>query len=141
MTEGYDPDDVPVHRDDAARDAAYERAQAAGEPYFAIERVDGGYAITYDLLPAGAQLTRPVVADLRERVTASVEDVVGDPDRPTGEVGHSIGDSLGNLSTFATEETAREVAATLSRIVLERDNWTDASDGVGGTGADPHRND
>lgn len=127
MSEGYEPSEVPLYADRATVDEEYAAAEAAQSPFFAIEAYDEGYVITYDLLPAGKQLSGPARRELDERVTRAVEDIVGDESRPTAEVGHSVGDSLGSISFFEREETAREVAAMVSRLVLDRDNWVEAS--------------
>lgn len=126
MPAGYAPADVPVCADTAVRDDAYETATAEGEPFFAVERYDEGYAVTYDLLPAGVQLAAPAHSELTERVTRTVEAIVGDEANATVEVSRSISPSLGNISFFEREETAREVAATLSRLVLDENNWVPA---------------
>lgn len=127
MSEEYAPSDVPLCRDRASVEERYAAAERDGEPFFAVERYDEGYAVTYDLLPAGYQLTTPARRELDERLTRAVEDVVGDDALPTSEVSRSVGDSLGSVSLFEREETAREVAAVVSRIVLDRHNWVEAT--------------
>jgi hypothetical protein len=124
---GYEPSAVPLYGDRATVEQQYAAAEAAERPFFAIERYEEGYAITYDLLPAGAQLAEPAVSELDERVTRVVEGLVGDDARETTEVSRSIGDSLGQLSFFDGEDGAREVAATISVIVLDEDNWVAAA--------------
>jgi len=135
---GYDPSDVPVYEDTAARDEAYHRAERESTPFLAVERYEGGYAVTYDLLPAGHELSRPTRKELNERLTKKVEAVVGDAG-PTTEVSKTVGESLGSVSLFAREETAREVAALVSRFVLDESNWVEASPPDSG-GVDPRRN-
>lgn len=127
MTEGYAPSDVPLYPDQPTREDEYQRAQADGVPFFAVEQYEEGYALTYDLLPAGSQLAGPAYRELEEQATRTVESIVGDSSLPTAEVGRSIGDSLGNISFFEKESTAREVAAVVSRIVLDETNWVDAT--------------
>jgi len=124
---GYEPSEVPLYGDRATVEREYADAESAGRPFFAIERYEEGYAITYDLLPAGAQLAEPAVSELDERVTRVVEGLVGDDARETTEVSRSIGDSLGQLSFFDSEDGAREVAATVSVVVLDENNWVAAS--------------
>ena len=126
MTEGFAPSDVPLYEDQQARDDAYYQAEAESSPFFAVERYEEGYAITYDLLPAGKELSEPMRKELNEQVTRTVEDVVGDDALATVEVSRSIGASLGNISFFERESTARDVAVVVSRIVLDEANWVDA---------------
>lgn len=109
---------MPLYEDQQARDDAYHEAEAESTPFFAVERYEEGYAITYDLLPAGHELSEPMRKELNERVTRTVEDVVGDEALATVEVSRSIGASLGNVSFFQREATARDVAAVISRLVL-----------------------
>jgi len=127
VPDGYDPERVPVYDDIDTRDREYEAAQSAGEPFFAVERYPDGYAITYDLLPAGRELTLDAYADLSESLTAEVEAVVADETRPTTEVRKTVGESLGSVSYFASEESAREVAAAISTTVLDPSNWVEAT--------------
>jgi len=127
VTPGYTPSDVPVYEDETARDEAYRRAERESEPFFAVERYEGGYAVTYDLLPAGQALSKPARKELDERLTREVEDIVGDAARPTTEVGKTVGEELGTVSLFEREETAREVAAFASRTVLDEANWVAAT--------------
>lgn len=124
---GYEPSEVPLYGDRTTVDEEYAAAEDDEAPFFAIEAYEEGYVVTYDLLPAGKQLSGPACRELDERVTRTVEDVVGDEGRPTTEVSRSIGDSLGSISFFHREDTAREVAAVVSAIVLDRDNWVDAT--------------
>ncbi len=140
VSEGYAPDEVPLYRDLDTRDEQYERAQNSAEPFFAVEQYEEGYAITYDLLPAGSQLAEPARQELDERLTRAVEEVVGDTDRPTAEVSRTVGDSLGNVSFFGREESAREVAAVVSTIVLDESNWVTGQP-PDPTGPDTRRND
>lgn len=133
---GYEPSAVPLYEDREAVEDAYADAERNERPFFAVEAYEEGFAITYDLLPAGYQLSEPAVSELDERSVRAVEDIVGDESRPTAEVSRSIGDSLGQLSFFDREESAREVAAAVSVIVLDEDNWVPASppSGPGGPG-------
>ncbi|MEA5387274.1 hypothetical protein VB779_09550 [Haloarculaceae archaeon H-GB11] len=59
-------------------------------------------------------------------MTSEVEAVVADDSLPTVEVSKSISPSLGQIAHFEREDTARQVAATLSQTVLDEDNWVDA---------------
>ena len=140
VTEEYAPSDVPVYEDASARDAAYERAEREGTPFFAVERYDEGYAVTYDLLPAGRELARPARKELDEQLTRELEAIVGEESLPTREVSKSIGDSLGNISLFERERTARRAAAVAARIALDESNWVEASPPEGSSGAEFRRN-
>lgn len=111
-----------------ARDEHYRNAESEGEPYLAIERYEEGYTVTYDLLPAGAELSQPMAKELNERVVRAVESVVGDDQRATAEVSQSISASLGNVGVFETERAAGEVAAVIARLALDEDNWVDATE-------------
>jgi hypothetical protein len=127
VTEPSDPSEIPLYGDRATVEEQYRAAEAAAEPFFGIERYEEGYAITYDLLPAEAQLAEPAMSELETRVTRDIERIVGDESRPTTEISRSIGDSLGQLSFFASEESARTVAATVSTIVLDEANLVEAT--------------
>lgn len=129
-----------LYEDAQDRDEAYHAAEAESVPFFAIEQYDEGYAITDDLLPAGYELSEPMCKELNERVTRRVEDVVGEEGLATVEVSRSIGTSLGNVSFFQRESTARDVAAVVSRLVLDGANWVEA-DGPGDlSSTEVHRN-
>ncbi len=134
VTEGYEPAEVPCYEDQATRDAEYERAERERTPFFAVERYEEGYAVTYDLLPAGSELSRPARKELDERLTRELEDLVGDPSIPTREASKSVGASLGSISLFGREETARRVAAVASRFVLDESNWVEATPPEGSAG-------
>lgn len=140
VSEGYDPADVPLYETQDARDEAYRRAEREGTPFFAVERYEEGYAVTYDLLPAGRELSKPARKELNERLTREVESVVGDPAVPTAEVSKTVSESLGSVSLFERERTAREVAALVSRTVLDEANWVEASPPDAATGTDVRRN-
>ncbi|WP_246023024.1 hypothetical protein [Halosimplex halophilum] len=140
MPVGFEPSEIPCYEDADERDAAYERAEREGTPFFAVERYDEGYAVTYDLLPAGRELSKPARKELDERLTRELEAVVGDESVPTREVSKSVGDSLGNVSLFEREGTARRVAAVAARIALDESNWVEASPPEGSSGAEFRRN-
>lgn len=127
VSAGYAPDEVPLYENRPAVEQEYQAAETEQVPFFAIEQYEEGFAITYDLLPADAELAEPVVSELDERVTREVESIVGDESRPTTEVSRSIGNSLGQLSFFVSEESARTVAAAMSVLVLDENNWVAAS--------------
>ncbi|MEF8852613.1 MAG: hypothetical protein V5A44_00615 [Haloarculaceae archaeon] len=136
---GYTPSDVPLFEDEDALDAGYRRAERESTPFFGVERYEAGYAVTYDLLPAGRALSKPARKELDERLTREVEEVVGDPALPTAEVGTTVGEELGTVSLFEREETAREVAALVSQTVLDEANWVPVSP-ADSTDADARRN-
>jgi hypothetical protein len=127
VSQRYTPADVPLYEDQGARDEGYRRAEREGVPFFAVEGYEGGYAVTYDLLPAGRELSKPACKELDERLTREVEAVVADPSVPTGEVSKTVSESLGSVSLFEREETARELAAFISETVLDEANWVEAS--------------
>jgi hypothetical protein len=127
VTAGYDPEAVPIYEDRAAVEAAYARAEREREPFFGVETYEEGYAVTYDLLPAGKQLAPPAYAEVGERITREVEAIVGDDSLPTTEVSRTVGESLGNVSFFQREASARRVAATVSQLVLDEANWVAAT--------------
>ena len=123
---GYEPREVPLYGDRETVERKYSEAEREGEPFFAVEQYDEGYAVTYDLLPAGHQLAPTTATEVRERLTREVEDIVGDEGLPTREVSKSVSASLGNVSFFQREQSARRVAAVISTLVLDEANWVDA---------------
>ena len=120
---GYEPREVPLYGDRETVERKYSEAERRGEPFFAVEAYEQGYAVTYDLLPAGTQLAPPTATEVGERLTREVEDIVGDDGLPTTEVSKSVSASLGNVSFFQREESARRVAAVISTLVLDEANW------------------
>lgn len=140
MSGGYDPAEVPLCEDQQAREEAYRRAERESEPFFAVERYEGGYAVTYDLLPAGRELSKPARKELTEHLTREVESLVADPSVPTVEVSKTVSESLGSVSLFEREGTARDVAAVVSRTVLDERNWVEATPPDHGTEVDLRRN-
>lgn len=123
---GYEPHEVPLYGDRETVEQEYSDAERRGEPFFAVEAYEEGYAVTYDLLPAGQQLATTTATEVGERLTREVEDIVGDERLPTTEVSKSVSPSLGNISFFQREESARRVAAVISTLVLDEANWVDA---------------
>lgn len=134
MPAGYEPHEVPLYGDRETLEAEYAAAERAGEPFLAVEVYDEGYAVTYDLLPTGKELAPPAASEVRERITREVEDVVADERLPTAEVSRSVSASLGHVAFFQREQTARRVAAVVSRIVLDEANWVDATPPEGARG-------
>jgi hypothetical protein len=141
MSGSLSPSGVPLYEDQATRDEQYGAAEAESRPFFAVEQYEEGYAVTFDLLPAGAQLTEAARTEVRDLVTARVEALVADPDDPTAEVGHTVSDSLGNVSFLHNESTARELAADISEVVLDEANWEPATKPGGGANPGNRRND
>jgi hypothetical protein len=127
VSAGYAPAEVPLYRDREAVETGYATAEREETPFFAVEHYEEGFAVTYDLLPAGAELSEPALAELEERITREVEAVVADDAAPTTEVTRSVGNSLGQFSFFTREETARQIAATVSVVVLDEANWVTAT--------------
>ena len=105
----------------------YAAAEREGEPFFAVEAYEEGYAVTYDLLPAGKELAPPAASEVEERLTREIEDIVADERTPTAEVSKSVSASLGHVAFFGREHSARRVAATISTVVLDQANWVEAS--------------
>ena len=126
VTQGYDPTEVPLYEGREAVEEGYAAAQREHVPFLAVEAYEEGYAVTYDLLPAGRQLAPTAHHEVAERLTREVEAVVGDESLPTAEVSRSVSASLGHVSFFGREETARRVAAAISRVVLDEANWVEA---------------
>lgn len=125
MTPAEDESRIPVYEGQSGVEAAYERAERDGVPFFGIEHYEEGYAVTYDLLPAGKRLARTAHKEVKVRLTSEIEEIVGDSQRQTAEVSKTVNDSLGNVSMFATEESARRVARAIAPVVLEEANWVD----------------
>jgi len=142
VSDGYEPAEIPLYEGQAAVDEAYAAAERNREPFLAIEQYDQGYAVTYDLLPAGYQLAPTARKEVTERLTREVESIVADDALPTAEVSRSVSDSLGHVSFFGREDSARRVAAVLSPLVLDETNWVEATppDSAPGTGAGNRRN-
>lgn len=134
----HTPSDIPVYEDQQARDEQYRDAESDGRPYLAVERYEAGYTVTYDLLPAGAELSPPMAKELNERVVRTVESVVADDGHTTVEVSQSISASLGNVGVFETERAACEVAAVIATLALDEANWVEAAE-MGGPGGDSLR--
>jgi hypothetical protein len=139
MPESPGAAEIPVYEDPDVRDRQYAAAESASDPYLAVERVQVGYAVTFDLLPAGAQLTPEAREGVRDRLHAEVETVVGDADRPERELSHNLGPALGSVAAFQDEDAARAVAAALAEVVLEEANWEPHEPPDGGL--DPFSND
>lgn len=123
MTDAQDEFKIPVFSGKAAVEAGYAQAQQDGVPFFGIEEYDEGYAVTYDLLPADEQLAPTARKEVQTRLTAEVEDIVGDSSLATVEVSKSVNDSLGNVSMLESEASARRIARAIAPIVLDTANW------------------
>ena len=117
------PEDVPVYTDPDVRDLRYHEAEAEGAPYLAVEAYEEGYAVTFDLMPAGVQLTDEARTEIQELVRTEVEAIVADADAPETEVSHNLGPALGSIAAFEQEATARAVAAAVGDVVLDESNW------------------
>ena len=126
MPDQPEPSSIPLYEGQAAVERAYSQAEGAATPFFAVEQYDEGFAVTYDLLPAGAELTPTARKEVEARLTQEVESVVADSSLPTVEVGKTVNDSLGNVSLFEREESARRVASVIAPIVLDEANWADS---------------
>ncbi|ERG89106.1 MAG: hypothetical protein J07HX5_01258 [halophilic archaeon J07HX5] len=114
---------VPLQVGQAAVEAAYADANRTAEPFLAVEQYGEEYAVTYDLLPADEQLTPAATAQLQDRLTAELEAIVADTEEGPAELSKTVSDSLGNVSAFRREQTARQVAAVIADVVLKETNW------------------
>ncbi len=123
MTDAQDEFKIPVFSGKAAVEAGYAQAQQNGVPFFGIEEYEEGYAVTYDLLPADEELAPTARKEVETRLTAAVEDIVGDDGLATVEVSKSVNDSLGNVSMLESEASARRIAQAIAPIVLNTANW------------------
>lgn len=123
MTDAQDEFKIPVFSGKAAVEAGYAQAQQNGVPFFGIEEYEEGYAVTYDLLPADEELAPTARKEVETRLTAAVEDIVGDDGLATVEVSKSVNDSLGNVSMLESEASARRIAQAIAPIVLDTANW------------------
>ncbi|MEF8901504.1 MAG: hypothetical protein V5A25_09810 [Halovenus sp.] len=128
MTDRYDPATVPVYAGQEGVEDAYRRAERDGTPFFGVEEYEDGYAVTYDLLPAGHRLAPTADKEARTRLTQEIESIVADGTLPTTEVSKSVNDSLANVSLFERERSARRVAAAVAPIVLDEANWVPADE-------------
>jgi hypothetical protein len=135
-----EPANVPLYEGRTSRDEGYRAAEREERAYLAVEYTEEQYAVTYDLLPAGAELAGPARKELAARVTQTVEEIVGDSARPTTEVSKSISASLGSVGPFEREQSAREVAGVIAALVLEEDNWVDSEGPDSFTADDLRRN-
>jgi hypothetical protein len=120
---GLDPGDVPVYRSHAEREEAYRAAERDGTPFLGVDEEPEGYPLTYDLLPAGRRLTDEAHERLQAVVREELERVLEDHDSPTEELRAGIGEQMGNVHLFADEASAREVAAAMSELLFDEDNW------------------
>lgn len=123
MPNADDHPQIPIYDGREAVEIGYAAAQREEVPFFGVERYEEGYAITYDLLPAGKQLAPTARKEVAVRLTNEVEQIVGDDELPTVEVSKSVNDSLGNISFLSTEASARRVAEAIAPIVLDDTNW------------------
>jgi hypothetical protein len=120
-----DPSAVPLYEGREVVEKMYAQAQRDETPFFGIEAYEQGYAVTYDLLPADSELAPSVHKEIEIRLTSEIEAIVGDESLPTVEVSKSVSDSLGNISFFKREESARRVAASVAGLVLDETNWVE----------------
>ncbi|MCT9098518.1 hypothetical protein [Haloarchaeobius sp. HME9146] len=132
MPSSHTPESVPVCRTEDEHRAAYTKANRDGEPLFVVDEEEHGFSLAYDLIPTGNRLTAEAKAELKERGTARVEELVEGDESETTQLHHSFGNAMGNVFYFAEERVAREFAATVSEIVLDETNWEPDPDGPSG---------
>lgn len=121
-----DQPQIPVYDGREAVEVGYAAAEREGVPFFGIERYEEGFAVTYDLLPAGQQLVPTARKEVAVRLTNELEAIVADEELATTEASKSVNDSLGNISLLESEAGARRVAAAIAPIVLDDANWETA---------------
>ena len=121
------PDTLPQYNGQDEVEHAYEQAERTSSPFYGIEQYDDGYAVTFDLLPAGPQLSTTARKEVGVRLTTELEAVVGDDAYPTTEASKSVNDSLVSVSLFTSEEGARRIAQSIAPVVLASENWTTAT--------------
>ena len=126
------PPHVPVYDSPEDRDRLWRVCADRGLPVVAVRAASRGYIVRYDLQPVDCALTEAALTDLRSTVrgwrdyptAGPVGETAGsDPVSETEGVGGEAGPVSGDIHT-ATETEARRLAATLSTIVFDRDNWT-----------------
>lgn len=122
MPEGLAPSEVTIFHEREGRGEFYSEAEREGRPFLVIDEKESGYSVTCDLLPTGHHLTEEAREELEERVSAEVEAILLDEDLPTQDLTYSVGDTLCNVGFFEREQTARDVAAMISRAVMDEDN-------------------
>lgn len=123
MPEPLYPNEVPVCTDQEEHNNLYEEAESERTPFFVIDQNESGYSVTYDLLPTGYRLTDDAFEELSERVSSEVEAILRDQNVSTEELSSSPGRSMGNFYFFEEEQTARDFASVISRLVLDEGNW------------------
>lgn len=123
MSSGIPPANISVCNNRDEHNDLYREAEEKQDAFFVIDEKDSGYSVTYDLLPTGHHLTDEATEELQDRVSHEIEAILTDAELPTDELGHGVGDTLGNAFFFEREQTARDFASMVSRIVLDENNW------------------
>jgi len=117
------PTHVPVYETGEQRRALWERCAERDQPVVAVRDARRGYIVRYDLQHLDAQLDEHAVRNLRERTRRARAYPTGtDPISESEGVGGEAGPVSGDLHA-STEESARELAATLSGLLFDRANW------------------
>lgn len=113
------PNQIPLYETDGERVTIWKQCIDRNLPVIAIRNGQRGYIVRYDIQHFEHQLGEQVVRTLRETIRDWRAYPTGtDPISETESVGGEVGPISGDLHT-ETETQARELAAHLSRTVLE----------------------
>lgn len=117
------PQHVPIYVDTQEREQVWKRCVQRDDPVIAIRDARRGYIVRYDLQHLGVELDTAAVRDLREGTRKFRSYPTGtDPISESEGVGGEAGPVSGDLHT-GSEREARKLAARLSAVVFDRDNW------------------
>jgi hypothetical protein len=118
------PQHVPVYETDAERERLWNRCVDRNVPVVAIRDARRGFIVRYDLQHLGVELDETTVQQLRERTRRCRTYPTGtDPISESEGIGGEAGPISGDLHADG-ELAARELAASLSALLFQRDNWT-----------------
>jgi hypothetical protein len=112
-----------MYATDPERTRIWDRCAERHLPVVAIRNGRRGYIVRYDLQHLDVELDSDAVRALRERTRQyRSEPNHADPISETEHVGGEAGAVSGDLHT-ETESAARTLAARLSGLVFDQDNW------------------
>jgi hypothetical protein len=118
------PQHVPVYETDSEREQLWNRCIDRNAPVVAIRDARRGFIVRYDLQHLGVELDETVLQQLRERTRRWRTYPTGtDPISESEGIGGEAGPISGDLHADS-ESSARELAARLSALLFQRDNWT-----------------